>query len=416
MKILIINCGSSSIKYLLYDEEFRTLAKGLVARIGETNSYLNHQARGEDLRIQLPVHSHRDGFNLIVRYFLDKNHGVLEDISEILAVGHRAVHGGDFFIESVLIDEHVIDKLEEYIPLAPLHNPPNIAGIREAMQILPNIPHVAVFDTAFHQTMPKKSHLYALPYKYYETGKIRRYGFHGTSCRFVCQKTASLLGMSLERLKMIICHLGNGVSIAAVSGGKSIDTSMGFTPLEGLIMGTRCGNIDAGVIFFLHRQLGLSIDSIDNLLNKESGLLGISGISNDLREITEKAELADERCQLALEMFAYSIKKYIGAYSAALGGLDALVFTAGIGENSSIMRTMICEGMEFWGIELDEKRNSEVVGIQGTISKPGSKISVLVVPTNEEHMIALDTVRVAGLSSKIYHVSFQNNNDCKSNY
>jgi acetate kinase len=404
VKILVINCGSSSIKYLLYDlhdEEARTLAKGLVARIGETNSYLNHQARGKDLKIQLPVHSHRDGFALIVRYFLDKNYGVLEDISEISAVGHRTVHGGDYFIESVLIDEQVINKLEENVPLAPLHNPPNIIGIREAMQILPNIPHVAVFDTAFHQTMPKRSYLYALPYDYYATNKIRRYGFHGTSYRFVCQKTANLLGMSLERLKMIICHLGNGASVAAVSGGKSIDTSMGFTPLEGLIMGTRCGNIDAGVIFFLHRQLGLSIDSIDDLLNKESGLLGISGISNDLREITEKAKLGDGRCQLALEMFAYSIKKYIGAYSAALEGIDALVFTAGIGENSPIMRAMICEGMEFLGIELDEKINREVVGIQGVISKPGSKISVLVVPTNEEHMIALDALRVARLSSKI---------------
>ena len=401
MKILVINCGSSSIKYLLLDEEARILAKGIVARIGEKNSYLNYQARGVDLKIQIPVNSHRDGFNLIVQHFLDKKHGVLEDISEILAVGHRTVHGGDFFIESVLIDKHVIDKLEEYVPLAPLHNPANIIGIREAMQILPNIPHVAVFDTAFHQTMPEKSYLYAIPYKYYVTNKIRRYGFHGTSFRFVCQKTASLLGISLERLKMIICHLGNGVSMAAVSGGKSIDTSMGLTPLEGLIMGTRCGNIDAGVIFFLHRQLGLSIDSIDNLLNKESGLLGISGVSNDLREITEKAKLGDERCQLALEMFAYSVKKYLGAYSAALGGLDALVFTAGIGENSPIMRAMICEGMEFWGIELDEKRNKEIVGKQGAISKPGSKISVLVVPTNEEHMIALDTVRVAGLSSNI---------------
>jgi acetate kinase len=401
MKVLVINCGSSSIKYLLYDAKAdRTLAKGIAARIGEKSSFIKHTACGKEFKEETSIPSHREGIELIVRLLVDPTHGVLHDISEICAVGHRTVHGGDIFMESVLITEDVIAKMEDCIPLAPLHNPPNLLGIREAQRILPNIPHVAVFDTAFHQTMPPKAYLYALPYKYSETYKIRRYGFHGTSCRYVCQKAASRLGISLEKHKMIICHLGNGVTVAAVRDGKSVDTSMGFTPLEGLIMGTRSGDIDAGVIFFLHRQLGLSIDRIDDILNRESGLLGVSGVSNDVREIIEGAEHNDERCRLALEMFAYRVKKYIGAYSAALGGIDSLVFTAGIGENSYLMRAKICEGLDFLGIKLDEKRNHEVIGIEGVISKPGSDVTVLVIPTNEERMIALDTLSVAGLSVK----------------
>jgi acetate kinase len=273
MKVLVINCGSSSIKYQLYGSETeQVLAKGIVSRIGEKASYLRHQARGEEFIKEIPISSHRKGLELVVQALLDPDRGVLQDISEISAVGHRTVHGGDIFFESVLITEDVIAKMEECIPLAPLHNPPNILGIREAKRILPAIPHVAVFDTAFHQMIPPKAHLYALPYKYFEVYKIRRYGFHGTSCRYVSQKAANILRTPLEKLKMIICHLGNGVTVAAVGGGKSVDTSMGLTPLEGLIMGTRSGDIDPGVIFFLNRQLGLSIDRIDDLLKRESDL------------------------------------------------------------------------------------------------------------------------------------------------
>jgi acetate kinase len=321
---------------------------------------------------------------------------VVRDLSEVSAVGHRTVHGGDTFFESTVIDESVIEKLEECIPLAPLHNPPNLLGIREAKRLLPDIPHVAVFDTSFHQTIPPRAYLYALPYEYYENFKIRRYGFHGTSCRYVSQKAAcEILRRPLEQLKMIICHLGNGVTVAAIDRGKSVDTSMGFTPLEGLMMGTRCGDIDPGVVFYLHRRLGLSIDRIDDLLNKESGLLGVSGVSNDMRVVLERAENGDARCQLAVDVFTYRVRKYIGAYSAALGGLDALVFTAGIGENSWKIRAMVCEGLEFLGIELDEEKNRLSIGIPSIISREGSKVSVLVVPTSEERMIIQDTIRLA---------------------
>lgn len=399
MKVLVINCGSSSVKYQLYDaQEECALAKGIVARIGEASSLIKHQTRSLEYYDEVPIPSHREGIEWVVRLLLHPDYGVIREVSEISAVGHRTVHGGDLFFESALITDEVISKLEECIPLAPLHNPPNLLGIREAQRILPNIPHVAVFDTAFHQTMPPKAYLYAIPYRLYETYRIRRYGFHGTSCRYVSLKSAQFLKLPLVNLRMIVCHLGNGVSVVAIRGGESVDASMGFTPLEGLMMGTRSGDIDAGVIFFLHRQLGLSIDRIDDLLNRESGLLGISGVSNDLREITELAKRNHQRCRLAMEMFAYRVKKYIGAYSAVLGGVDALVFTAGIGENSPMMRAMICEGLDYLGVRLDPQRNEEVVGKEGLISSVKSEVSVLVIPTNEEHMIALDTLRVAGLS------------------
>jgi acetate kinase len=401
MKVLVINCGSSSIKYQLYDiDSGQSLAKGIVARIGEQSSYLEYQAKGEKLRKELPIPSHGKGFELVVQSLLDKEHGVLEVISEVSAVGHRTVHGGDTFTESVLITEEVIRKIDECVPLAPLHNPANLLGIREAMRILPDIPHVAVFDTAFHQSMPPKAYLYALPYQYYQEHKIRKYGFHGSSCRFVVREAAELMGKSLDQVKMIVCHLGNGVTLVAVKGGQSIDTSMGLTPLEGLMMGTRSGDIDPGVIFFISRQMGLSIDQIDDLLNRESGLLGVSGISNDMREITAEANLGNDRCKLTIEMYTYRVKKYIGAYAAALGGPDALVFTAGIGENSSLIRRMICEGLEFLGIQIDEKRNEEAIGVKQIISKPNSLINIIVVPTNEEQVIVEDTITVAGLSVK----------------
>ena len=401
MKVLVINCGSSSIKYEFNDADIeQVLAKGIVSRIGEEGSHLKHEAGDVKLQKEIPVPSHRSGFELIVQSLLDQNHGVIKDLSEVSAVGHRTVHGGDTFIESTVITEDVIEKMEVCIPLAPLHNPANLTGIREAKRILPNVPHVAVFDTAFHQTMPLKAYLYALPYEYYETYKIRRYGFHGTSCRYVGQRTAEVLKQPLEEVKMVICHLGNGVTIAAVNGGKSIDTSLGFTPIPGVMMGTRSGDIDPGLIFYLNRQLGLSLDRIDNILNRESGLLGVSEVSNDMREIIENSRRGNERCQLAMEMFAYHVKKYVGAYAAAMGGIDALVFTAGIGENSPLTRAMICEGLEFLGIELDETKNNETLGVEQIVSSPSSTVKVLVIPTNEERMIALDTIALAFPSFK----------------
>lgn len=401
MKVLVINCGSSSIKYQLYDAAIeQVLAKGIVARIGEEGSYLSHEAGNVKLREEMPVPSHRSGFELIVQFLLNQNHGAIKDLSEVSAVGHRAVHGGDTFIESTVITEDVIEKMEACIPLAPLHNPANLMGIREAKRIFPNVPHVAVFDTAFHHSMPSKAYLYALPYEYYGTYKIRRYGFHGTSCRYVGQRTAEVLKRPLEEVKMVICHLGNGVTIAAVSGGKSVDTSLGFTPVPGVMMGTRSGDIDPGLIFHLNRQLGLSLDRIDNILNRESGLMGVSGVTNDMRRIIENSRNGNQRCQLALEMFTYQVKKYVGAYAAAMGGIDALVFTAGIGENSPLIRAMICEGLEFLGIKLDETKNNETLGMEQVITSPSSIVKVLVIPTNEERMIALDTIALAFPSLK----------------
>lgn len=401
MKVLVINCGSSSIKYQLHNADIeQVLAKGVVSRIGEEGSSLKHEVRDVKLQKEMPVPSHRSGFKLIMQSLLDQNHGVIKDLSEVSAVGHRIVHGGDTFIEPTVITEDVIEKMESCIPLAPLHNPANLMGIREAKRILPNVSHVAVFDTAFHQTMSPKAYLYGLPYEYYETYNIRRYGFHGTSCRYASQRTTEVLERSLEEVKMVVCHLGNGVTIAAVNGGKSVDTSLGFTPVPGVMMGTRSGDIDPGLIFYLNRQLGLSLDRIDNILNRESGLLGVSGISNDMRQIIENSRRGNERCQLAMEMFAYQVKKYVGAYAAAMGGIDALVFTAGIGENSPLIRAMICEGLEFLGIELDETKNNETLGMEQIISSPSSKVEVIVIPTNEELMIALDTIVLAFPSLK----------------
>ncbi|MGA2463441.1 MAG: acetate kinase [Thermodesulfobacteriota bacterium] len=401
MKILVINCGSSSIKYQLYDaDNQQVLAKGILARIGEGGSYLKHEARGMKLHREVPISSHRSGFEVMVQSLLDRNHGVIEDPSEVSAVGHRTVHGGDTFATSTLITEDVIEKMEACIPLAPLHNPPNLMGIREARRIFPNVPHVAVFDTAFHQTMPPKAYLYALPYEYYESHKIRRYGFHGTSCWFVSQRTAEFLKQPLNEIKIVICHLGNGITIAAVDGGKSVDTSLGFTTISGVMMGTRSGDIDPGLIFYLNRQLGLNLDRIDNILYRESGLLGVSGISNDMRLIIENSRHGNKRCQLAMEMFAYQVKKFVGAYAAAMGGIDVLVFTAGIGENSPLIRAKICEGLEFLGIELDETENNETLGMERFINSPSSTVKVLVIPTDEERMIALATIAVAFPSFK----------------
>lgn len=395
MNILVINCGSSSIKYQLINRKKRkVLAKGLLEKIGKANSSQIHYIGGKVVKKQDEVANYEEGLKSILALLLDKKRGVIKDASEISAVGHRVVHGGEDFFHSVLIDDEVIKTIKSYISLAPLHNPPNLAGIKAARSLLPDVPQVAVFDTAFHQTLPEKAFLYALPYQYYEKYKIRRYGFHGTSHRYIAEGAAKFLKKPLKELKIITCHLGNGCSITAIDKGKSIDTSMGFTPLEGLVMGTRCGDIDAAAVLFLMEKENFTTAQMDNLLNKQSGLLGISGISNDLREIQKWVVKGDQRAKLALEVFAYRIKKYIGAYSAVLGGLDALIFSAGIGENKANIRDKVCQGLEFLGVYLDKKRNRASSKASRFISTESSPAKILVIPTNEEEMIAEETWRI----------------------
>jgi acetate kinase len=383
VKVLVLNCGSSSIKYQLHESDPHTvLAKGLVSRIGDDPAVPDH---GRALEVILESLTHPTA-------------GVLRDLSEVDAVGHRAVHGGSFFTAPVLITPDVIDKMEEHAPLAPLHNPPILLGIREAVKHLPGVPQVAVFDTAFHTTIPARAHIYALPYSYYTDHGVRRYGFHGNSFQYVSRRVDALLGGRLPQSKVVIAHLGNGASIAAIEGGRSVDTSMGLTPLEGLVMGTRPGDVDPGVILYLMRQLGLSEKDVDRVLNKESGLLGVSGVGNDMRDVLAGADGGDERCRLAIELYVYRLKKYIGAYAAAMGGIDALVFTAGIGENSPEIRAAVCDGLGFLGVELDETANSGGQGGERDIAAPSAKVRVLVVPTDEERLIADETVVVvAGL-------------------
>jgi acetate kinase len=396
--ILTINCGSSTIKYQLFTTDVReVVAKGIVSRIAETGSYVEHEARGRRAREERAIPSHHEAFETAVEFLLDPGHGAIRSIAEIEAVGHRAVHGGDFFFESTLITDEVIAKLEELVPLAPLHNPPNLVGIREARALLPGVPHVAAFDTSFHQTMPPEAYVYPLPYDYYRKHRIRRYGFHGTSCRYVSRRAAEILGRPLAGLKAVVCHLGNGVTMTAVKDGRSVDTSIGFATFSGVMMGTRSGDIDPGLIFYLHRRLGMSPEAIETVLYKESGLLGVSGVSNDMRVIEEQAREGNERCRLAMEMFAYMVKKYVGAYAAAMGGMDALIFTAGIGENSPAVRGMVCSGLGFLGVELDPAANALALAEERIISRAGTRTTVLVVPTDEEKMIALDTMRLAGL-------------------
>ena len=396
MQVLVINCGSSSIKYQLYDmTDESIIAKGMVERIGGAEAgFVQTTARGER-SYQTAIADHHDGMKLIHDELLADGTGVLKDESEVDAVGHRVVHGGEAFIESRLITGEVVATIKEHFPLAPLHNPPNMAGIESAQEFFPEAAHVAVFDTAFHQTMPKAAYLYALPYEYYQEHRIRRYGFHGTSHRFVTLRGAEFLGKPLAEFNAITCHLGNGCSMAAVRHGESVDTTMGMTPLEGLVMGTRCGDIDPALIFFLQRKLAMSCDDVDKALNKQSGLLGVSGVSNDLREIQEAAA-TDERAELALEIFAYRVKKYIGAYLAALGEVDAVLFTGGIGERAKTMRARICKGLDLLGITLDADANEACFAEERVISAEGSRVTVAVIPTNEELLIARDTMEIAG--------------------
>lgn len=397
MKILVINCGSSSLKYQLIDmENEEVIAKGLAERIGIEGSVLKHQPKASDkVTIERPMPTHKEALQTLIDALLDKDYGVIKDMSEISAVGHRVVHAGEKFACSVVINDEVMNALKECIDIAPLHNPPNIMGIEACRELMPNVPMVGVFDTAFHQTMPKEAFIYAIPYEYYEKYKIRRYGFHGTSHKYVSERAAAMLGKPIEELKIITCHLGNGASITAVKNGKSVETSMGFTPLEGLVMGTRSGDIDPAIAKFLADKEGLNIAQIDQVLNKKSGVLGVSGVSSDFRDVEEAAEKGNERAKLAIDVFIHRVKKYIGAYAAVMNGVDAVVFTAGLGENSDIIRSAICKDMDFLGIELDEEKN-RVRGKEVDISRAGSKVKVLLIPTNEELMIARDTKQLVG--------------------
>jgi len=392
MNVLVINCGSSSLKYQLIDmSNENVLAKGLVERIGIEGSVLKHEVPGMDkVQIEKNMDNHKVALGLVLEALIDENHGAIKDMNEILAVGHRVVHAGEKFSGSVIITDEVVNALEECIDLAPLHNPPNIMGINACKELMPNVSMVGVFDTAFHQTMPKSAYIYPLPYEYYEKYKIRKYGFHGTSHRYVSERAALMLNKKMEELKIITCHLGNGASLAAVDGGKSVDTTMGFTPLEGLVMGTRCGDIDPAIIKFLMEKENIDINDVDNILNKKSGVLGISGVSSDFRDIENAAKEGNERAQLALDKFNIRVKKYIASYAAVMGGVDAIVFTAGLGENSASNREAICSGLEFMGVSIDHVKNN-VRGKEVIVSTDDSKVKVMVIPTNEELMIARDT-------------------------
>lgn len=396
MKILVVNCGSSSLKYQLFDmTDESVLAKGLVERIGIEGARIKHTKTGMDVVIRnTEITNHKVAFKVVVEALLDGSHGALKSLDELSAVGHRVVHAGEKYASSVMITQDVIDALEECVPLAPLHNPANLMGIYAVTEALPNIPQVGVFDTAFHQTMPGYAYMYGVPYHYYEKYKVRRYGFHGTSHFYVSRRAAEILGKPVESLNIVTCHMGNGSSIAAVKGGKSVDTSMGFSPLPGVIMGTRSGDVDPLLVSFLSDQEGIDNKAMSHVLNKESGLLGISGVSSDLRDIEEAADSGNQRARLAEDMLYYGVKKYIGSYAAAMGGIDVLVFTAGIGENSGRAREGICSGLEFMGVKLDREKNN-VRGKERIISTDDSRVKVLVVPTDEELVIARDTKKIA---------------------
>ena len=394
MKILVLNCGSSSLKYQLIDmSNEEVLCVGLVERIGIEGSVLKQEKDGVEgkLIVEQPMKNHQDAIKLVLDAVVDPQYGGVKDIKEVEAVGHRVVHGGEKFAGSVLITDEVKAALEECIELAPLHNPANIMGIEACEAILPGVPMVGVFDTAFHQTMPKSSYLYGLPHELYTKYGVRRYGFHGTSHRYVSQRAAAMLGKNIEDCKIITCHLGNGASVAAIDGGKSVDTSMGFTPLEGLIMGTRCGDIDAAILPFLMEKEGLDAKGLSDLMNKKSGVYGMTGISSDFRDIEDAAAQNNELAQVALESYAKKVKKYIGSYAAEMNGVDAVVFTAGVGENGIDMREAIASNMEFLGMKLDKEAN-KVRGKERVISTEDSKVKILLIPTNEELMIARDTV------------------------
>ena len=393
MKIFVVNCGSSSLKYQVLDMASETLmAKGLVERIGMEGSALTHEKAGEEEKFKLiiPMNDHKDAIGHVLDALVDENHGVVNSMDEIAGVGHRVVHAGEKYASSVMITDDVVKALEECVDLAPLHNPPNLLGIAACKALMPNTPMVGVFDTAFHQTMPPESYIYALPYEYYEKYGVRRYGFHGTSHKYVSQRAADILGVNLDDLKLITCHLGNGASIAAIKRGKSINTSMGFTPLEGLAMGTRSGDLDPSIIKFIMDKEGLDSQEMNDVLNKQSGMLGVSGVSSDFRDLDAAAEDGNERAILALKIFAHRVRAYIGNYMVQMNGVDAIIFTAGVGENDIHMREMICNDLGNLGIKLDVGKN-KVRGKEMIISRDDSKVKVILIPTNEELVIARDT-------------------------
>ena len=395
MKVLVINAGSSSLKYQLLDPATEeVLAQGLCERIG-IDGRLTHKipATGAKHVFEIPMPTHAEAIQAVLDALTSAEHGVIKSMSEIDAVGHRVVHGGEAFNKSVLITDDVMKAIEDCIPLAPLHNPANLTGIKAYQNVMPGVPMVAVFDTAFHQSMPAKSYIYALPYEYYENDKVRRYGFHGTSHKYVSGRAADMLGKPIENLKIITCHLGNGSSVTAVDGGKSVDTSMGFTPLAGLPMGTRSGDLDAGILQYVMNKYNMNIDEMLNVLNKKSGVQGVSGVSSDFRDLENAHKEGNERAGLAVDMFNYGVKKLIGAYAAAMGGVDAIIFTAGVGENSASQRLAIASGLEFMGVKMDAEANN-VRGKEAVISAADSQVKVLLIPTNEELMIAMDTASI----------------------
>ena len=401
MNVLVINCGSSSLKYQVLDMENESLlCKGLVERIGMDGSVITHEKIGMDkVKKEVPMKDHKDAIKQVLDAVQNGEYGVVSSMNEIGAVGHRVVHAGEKFAESVLIDESVIAALEECVELAPLHNTPNLYGIAACQELMPDTPMVAVFDTAFHQTMPPESYIYAIPYEYYEKYGIRRYGFHGTSHKYVAQRAATMLNVNINDLKLITCHLGNGASVSAIKHGRCIDTSMGFTPLEGLVMGTRSGDIDPAIVTYIRQKENLPQGAVNEILNKKSGVLGISGVSSDFRDLEEAVAEGNERAALALRVFAKKVRFYIGAYIAEMNGVDAIVFTAGVGENDMNMRELICTDLGNLGIKLDLIKN-KIRGKETDISAEDSKVKLLLIPTNEELMIARDTYNIARKSAK----------------
>ncbi|MDD2279101.1 MAG: acetate kinase [Bacteroidales bacterium] len=403
MIILVLNCGSSSIKYQVIDmgENQELLAKGIVERIGLTDGILTHKPEGKErYEIVKDIPDHTVGINLILKALIDPNHGIISSLDEIKAVGHRVAHGGEFFTASSLVDDKVKHEIEKCIELAPLHNPANLKGIISMENLLTGVPQVAVFDTSFHQTIPSHAYLYAIPYEYYENLKIRKYGFHGTSHKFVAQKACKLVGLEFEKSKIITCHLGNGASIAAIKNGKSVDTSMGFTPVDGLIMGTRCGSIDPGVLLYIAERESLNFKGISDLINKKSGVCGISGLSSDMRDLENAAAEGHERAKLALEMYSYRVKQYIGSYAASMDGVDLIIFTGGIGENDTSLRENVSASLTFMGVDFDSAANREARGKDMLLTKPKSKVKVMSITTNEELVIASDTAQIVGKIKK----------------
>jgi acetate kinase len=396
MKVIVLNCGSSSIKYQLFDMTNNlVMAKGVVEKVGMMGSFLKYEPMdGEAVKLEGEILDHNAGIEYILGILISKKRGVIKNFEEIDAIGHRVVLGGEEFDKSAYINEHVIQKIEEYVNLAPLHNPANLKGIYAMQALLPEVPQVATFDTAFHQTMPDYAYMYAIPYSLYKKYGLRRYGFHGTSHRYVSKRSCEILNQDINTQKIITCHLGNGASVAAIKNGKSVDTSMGLTPVEGLIMGTRSGDIDPSILTFLMQKESIDIPTANTIINKHSGMFGITGVSSDMREINEAAKQNNERAILGLKMYHYRIRKYIGSYAAAMGGVDIIVFTGGVGENSASSRAEVCKDLEFLGVDFDNELNNNVKGNEATLTKLSSKVKVLVIPTNEELVIAQDTMEI----------------------